>query len=502
MAAIIVEHLTVRYRGAASPALTDLSLRVGSGECVLLTGSTGSGKTTLLRTIAGLLQADLLGEYRGLVFVNGVAAEHVNRLPDAPRAGVVFQNPDDQLSGFTPREEISFTLENHGISGEEARKRTESALAFAGLTDRADDDLDRFSGGQKQRVCLASVLAMEPDVLLLDEPIASLDSQARRRFIELLAALKSRGVTMLIATHEPEWFALLAERTIPLESSGTRVGAPMNGTAPRRTWVAATDKPLFSITSARCRPGHDGFTLGPLDLQVRRGERIAVLGPNGGGKSTLLALLAGLAPLTAGACFYTGARLKRGFRDLPRSRVAYVGQNPDLMLFGRTVQEELRLRPGFLRRGAIAADGDAADMADRFRLVHLLRQSPFSLSQGQRQRLAIAASLAGGAELILIDEPTTGQDREHVETVLAAVDACADGEAAVLFSTHNLAVAAHLADRALVLAAGAVLHDGPLADLADRTDVLERAGFDADDAMLLQNGNAPRTIRERDGGGA
>ena len=486
-----IERLTIAYRGAPGPALREVGLRVEAGEFVLLTGHTGCGKTTLLRAASGLLRREHVDAFEGSISVAGGSVEAVNSGIDSPRVGVLFQNPDDQIVASTPREEVAFGLQNYAFPAGEIEGRIERALEEAGATGLADEPVQSLSGGQKQRVALAAVLALEPDLILLDEPTSNLDGHGRRRLSEILARLRGQGRAVVIASHDVRRLAPLCDRVVLLEEGVALEDGPAAVMLPKVVAHYQADMEHVEKIAADATGGTvvraeglefsyptNGFSLGPLDFSIASGERVALFGANGCGKTTLLSLLSGDNRPRGGALKIGGidTRSRRGRRSLPRL-VAAVPQNPDLALHRDSVEEEVAARPRYLRLHNGSRAATAASLGD-FALAGFARKHPFALSQGQRQRLALAASVAGGAGLLLVDEPTTGQDMRQRGMLLAEMNRLAASGTAVLFSTHSLEAALLAADRALVIEAGKIVFDGPIGEAVADAALMEAAGLD------------------------
>lgn len=489
---VVLEDFGLHYAGAQAPALRGINLRVKPGEFLLVTGPTGSGKTTLLRTLAGLMGKDRIAAMSGNASINGVDIQDAPAIKKQVRVGIVFQNPDDQITGLTPREEIGFGLENLGLIREDVSLRTLAALKFCGLEQRADEKIHTLSGGQKQRVTLAAVTAMEPDLLLLDEPISNLDVSSRKYLVELLAKMKGKGKTILVCTHEVEDFLPLCDRlAIMKEGRIVDVGNPGTmGTDNGLISSIGLEKlhpfdtrhfgsgnsgngayPIISLRKAFTGYGKGRFELGPLDMDIRAGEIVAVLGDNGCGKTTLLSLVAGLLKLRSGEVVFEGKKTNR-FRCKAMVReTAFVAQNPDLMLHCATVEREMVSRPRYLKLKNSQPEVMSGNGLKEYGLVSFAERHPFSLSQGQRQRLALGAAVSGGMKLLVVDEPTTGQDWLQINEIFRHFRRLADDGTAVVFSTHNVRAVSLYADRGVLLAEGKIVLDVDLRNPEKRSEL-------------------------------
>jgi energy-coupling factor transport system ATP-binding protein len=496
--ALAVEGLTYRYPGGADTALADVSLHLQPGEFVLLAGRSACGKSTLLRAACGLVPHFHGGEIEGRVEVAGIDALASGPGELAVAVGYLAQDPETQVVSTTVAAEIELPLEMRGDQPSSRARAVEEvalALAIPHLLDRA---VDTLSGGELQRVALAAALVTRPRLVLLDEPTSQLDPVAGDELIWLLRRLNEEwGVTILLAEHRLERCLAAADRVVAMDAGAIAFdGQPRDFLSWAQDADAALETPaarLFSLvgieplpvgvrdarqTLRRIGVEHSPYPasrrvidpdpIGPvlkakdlwieldageqprdvlrgIDLNVHRGERVALMGRNGAGKSTLLRTLAGL------------VRPVRGKAEVPAG-IALLTQNPSDYLVRERVGDEL---PGDAGMGALRTVG----------LEHAVEADPRDLSGGERQRLALAIALAGRMEggelpgLVALDEPTRGMDRARKDELTSLIEELARRGAGVLVATHDVEFAAAFAQRVVLLGEGVVIADGPTAEI-------------------------------------
>jgi energy-coupling factor transporter ATP-binding protein EcfA2 len=499
------ENVGVRFNHGDKPVLSGVNLHVDEGELVLVVGATGSGKTTLLRCVNGLVPHFSGGTLSGRVTVDGRDTRTHRPRDLADVVGVVGQDPAAAFVTDTVEEELAYGMESLGVHGDVMRRRVEETLDLLGLADVRQRSLRTLSGGQQQRVAIGGVMAAHPRVLVLDEPTSALDPVAAEEVLAALTRLvHDLGLTVLLAEHRLERVVQYADRVVVVEAGrvsanlpavamalspvsppivdlgrlagwsplplsvrdARRVAGPMRqalaGRTPARVVrsIAMTSQ-SESLLSAQALVVHRGRhpVLRGMDLEVRAGEVVALMGRNGSGKSTLLAAACGQLAARGGTVRTGGldpASLK------PRQLLRHVGlvpQDPGLLLYGETVSAECR-----------AADADVRAVAGTTRtlLVHLapdIRDGthPRDLSEGQRLALALAIVLAGQPPLVLLDEPTRGLDYGAKTRLVASLRSLAAKGHGVLVATHDVELVAELADRVIVIADGELVSDGPAA---------------------------------------
>ena len=454
-----------RYATRLKWAVQDASFRIEPGERVLLLGASGSGKSTLLAGLAGVLGGDDEGEQTGALTIDGEPAARARG-----RAGMVLQDPDSQVILARAGDDVAFGCENLGVPRQEIWPRVRAALDAVGLAVALDRSTSALSGGQKQRLALAGVIAMRPGVILLDEPTANLDPagvievrDAVRRVVE------ATGATLIVVEHRLEVWLPLVDRVLVLGASGLVAdGSPEAVLRDRGTELAAGGVWVPGIPPASPAPPAraPGETLlraeslvvsrvrgtavaGPLDLEVRAGEALGIVGPNGVGKSTLGLTLAGLVRPEAGRVA-ASAQLSDGAKGDPitwssralLTRIGTVFQDPEHQLLTTTVRAELEVGPRALGLPPAVIAARVEELLERLRLSALAAANPYTLSGGEKRRLTVAAMLATRPRVMVLDEPTFGQDAATWAELVAIIARLRDGAgqdpgAAVVAITHD-----------------------------------------------------------------
>ena len=467
--------------------LTGVDLEVPAGDVVVVVGPSGSGKSTFLRTVNGLVPHTSGGRFRGEVAVFGRSTRTSAPRDLADVVGFVHQDPEAQFVVDHVEHDLAFVLENLGTDPQAMRRRVEEVLDALGIAQLRDRSPATLSGGERQRCAIAGALASAPDVLVLDEPTSELDPQGAEDVLAAVSRLNADlGTTVIMAEHRLERVAALAHRALMIAdgrivADGTPAevvvrydGAPpvtklgrLLGWSPlpltvrdaqlrarASEWRPRADLLPRTVPAAGdvLRAGHGlevrhGSTraLRDASLDVRAGEIVALLGRNGAGKTTLLRALGGLQAVDRGSVAGPGT-------------VGYVPQDPNALLFAPTVRTELTET---LRLRGLPDDGSVEKWLAALLLETLAARHPRILSSGERQRVAIAAIAVGGADVLLLDEPTRGIDTPSRTALEAAVRAHAAAGGAVVLATHDIELAARCATRVVVLGDGEVVADGP-----------------------------------------
>jgi energy-coupling factor transport system ATP-binding protein len=616
--ALSVEHVSFRYADAARWILRDVSMTVPAGKTTLILGPSGSGKSTLALCLNGLIPQIIEGEMQGEVLVWGQPAAslwsaqaslsptiggqstdssdtggHSTYLPShgsagegspsigsaeagspsiggrgaAPFVGEVFQDPETQMVMPRVDEEIAFGLEGMGVPPGDMPARIAAALALVGLQDRPRAWVDSLSGGQKQRLALAALLAMQPGILVLDEPTANLDPLATVAFFQTLRRLKADlGITIVLIEHRLDAVLplvdhivamnrggqIIAEGTPPdvlvghaaeLESEGVwlpmtcrllraleehgipsppsplptlgegRVGCPLTMDEVEASlralpmWSATRARPAPSgapvVAAARMRRQESSHStnaagsvatpaisiehltfaypdsppvLCDVTMQIARGRFFAIVGANGSGKTTLAQHLVGLLRPGSGTVTVLGEDTRRKSPGQLARQAGYVFQNPEHQFVTERVADEL----AYSLRGRF----DAAQITQRvqallttFGLAGYEDENPFALSQGQKRRLSVATMVALEQPVLILDEPTFGQDQQSTTALMATLRTLHDAGVTIIFITHDMQLVAEYADEVAVMDGGRVIFQGSPRQLFGRTDIMQQASL-------------------------
>ena len=511
--------LRVRYPGTGRwIAPEGFTAEFRRGEVTALIGPSGSGKSTLTLALAGLIPHSLQAELQGMVYAPAGTP---------PRVGILFQDPDSQVITGSVLDEVCFGLENHLVPGTEIEPRALTALQTVGLpTDAQFVRRDPFtlSGGQRQRLALAAVLALEPDVVILDEPTANLDPPGREEVHRLLPRLAAGGRAVVVE-HALDQLMEQTDRVIVLDENANPIaeGAPKDVFTAHLPVVRSHGicLPTPVVVAEAVRPGSGAVTaveaaallreaaveehqtpddaagdtppvlratelcfeleghqlLTGITLQAHPGQIVAVVGRNGAGKTTLLRLLAGVMRPTSGRIELDGADTGRLSAAQIASRLAMVFQNPEHQFVARTAGEDLA--HGLHVRGQDPAQVHTAvtEMLQRFRLTEYRDVSPFALSHGQKRRLSVGGALITQPAVVLLDEPTYGQDERGTTELLRYLDVLRSQGVAVVMVTHDLQLVADHADTVILLADGRMVGQGAAADMLTDAAALAVAGL-------------------------
>ncbi len=520
---IKLESLSFTYNGTRQPALDSINLEIGDGEFVLITGASGSGKSSLCRCFNGLVPHFYGGTIGGRAEVQGQDTRQHPTREMATMVGMVFQDPENQLVTTDVEREIAFGLENLGFPKTLIARRIEEALDTVGIADLRFRQLGELSGGEKQKVAIASVLALHPEVLVLDEPTSELDPKGAEEVLSLVQRLNDElGITVALVEHRLDRVIHLVDRLIVMDEgkiladgsprqviANHRIDAAGVGIPPvirlvrelRDHGIHIEETPL-TVKEARLilnkaigrvkAPAFAGdnrtdgspvisahrlwytypdktAALKDISLTISQGEFVAVMGRNASGKTTLVKHFNGLLLPSRGRVAVGGTDTRESSTARLSREVGYVFQNPNDHLFADTVEEEIAF--SLKRRGVGQAEiGALVDhMLDRFDLTRYRHSYPRYLSGGEKQRVALASVLVARPRVIILDEPTRGMEYRLKRELMAYLSDYRKEGNIVILVTHDVETVAEYADRVILLSEGRIVTDG------SRRDILSRA---------------------------
>jgi energy-coupling factor transporter ATP-binding protein EcfA2 len=512
------ERVSVQFFDRETPVLQEMSVAIEEKEAVLLLGPSGCGKSTLAQVLSGIIPRSIEAWMKGDVY-----------RPD--RVGVMFQDPDAQFCMLTVEDEIAFSLENRQVPPAKMRGQIERLMQEVRLDVPLDKPIAELSGGLKQRLALACLLALEPDVLFFDEPTAQLDPENTRQVLQDLEKLRGEK-TLVLIEHKLESVMEWIDRVLLFGPDGSLQGdgkpedvlrehanaireygiwtprlwpvtweALQNGSEPElsrrlegqwqeccrrdqasvagreRVTGQALHEPLLVVRDARMRyrNGHDVWS--GVDVTVYPGEWVAILGPNGAGKSTFLKAVGGLLPLSGGEVSLKGKALEQYKSEALYDLVGFVFQNPEHQFIADTVFDEVAFGGRLARWPQEQIARETARLLEDFHLEALAKKNPFTLSQGQKRRLSVAGMLLKNQELLLLDEPTFGQDAATTRELLERIAERNRNGTTVMMATHDVELVASTASRVLVFAEGRLLFDGTPHGLFSKPELLKRASL-------------------------
>jgi len=502
---LLIENLSFRYRDRNGTAIHNLSFSAKKGQLLLLAGASGCGKTTLIRCINGLIPRSYKGEIEGRILVDGLDNRGMSLAKISQIVGTVLQDPERQILGTKVINEVAFGLENMAMPRQEIIKRADEALKLLNIFHLRNRETFNLSGGEKQKVALAGVLAMRPSILLLDEPLASLDPASAVEALGMVRHLVNEGLTVLMVEHRVEDVLKISPDIVMYMSDGEirylgdaeglinsvdyhEVKLPAKVVARRASrdvkpapiqFRPATSKssdfesrPLVRFDNVSFGYEADREVLHGINLEINRGDVVAILGPNGAGKTTFVKHAIGLLKPKSGNVYVQDKDTGVSSVAEIASTLGYVFQSPSHMLFAPTVKEELAFGPKNLKHSPDNIERQVKDALSTVNLSDKESDAPLSLSFGQQKRVSIAAILAMRSKILVMDEPTAGQDYKNYIGFMDAIMKIPSFEA-ILFITHDVDMAVIYANRVILIADGTVQAHGTPQEVLKNYELLK-----------------------------
>ena len=541
---ILVELRNVTYThwNQTEPSLQDISLKIQRGTLTVLVGPSGSGKTTFCDLFNGVIPHLHGGELSGEVWIDGINTQQAEVKDLSQKVGRVFQDAETMFTTLYVEDEIAFGPENLCFPIEDIRQTLEQMLDLTDLKTHRQNPVWNLSGGQVQKLGLASVLAMHPTLIILDEPTANLDPAATHSVHEMLVTLRNEGITILLVTRELDEFLAFADQLVVLENGrifasgeprsilkqhGKYMLHQLGVWLPETTeiGIALEDSGLLSneipitvlettaslekagclkiikdhaennanITSNLLEPhdeilisAHDlvykypgnTLALNKVSLDIRAGEMLAIVGRNGAGKSTLAKLLVGLLKPQMGELELFGKPAKSWNVQKLANQVALVLQNPEHQFLTDTVEDEIKY--SLLAQGISEPEQVQKNVnlyLEMLGLQKAMKTHPFALSAGLKRRLGVATMLVGNPKVLLVDEPTYGQDKHMTSTLMELMETIRSRGIALVMITHDMRLVQEYAERVVVMSNGQILYDGQFSGVFDQRELLQKANL-------------------------
>lgn len=501
---LVIDNLSFRYRDRPDTAIHNISFEAEPGEILLIAGASGCGKTTLVRAINGLIPRSYKGEISGQVLLFGEDTKDWKLSQISQKIGTVLQDPERQILGTKVLNEVAFGLENLSMARDEIFTRIDEALNFLKISHLRDRETFNLSGGEKQKVALAGVLAMRPSILLLDEPLASLDPASAQDTLDAVRALADDGMIVLLVEHRMEDVLRIApERVMFMGEGEIRYLGDVQGLSkvvnyrevklpaeqiverarqdpppaeiqvlPGATGKGAEKEALVKFQNVAFGYDVEREVLHGINLEINRGDVIAVLGPNGAGKTTFVKHAIGLLKPKSGSVFVNGRDTREASVAEIASMLGYVFQSPSHMLFAPTVREELAFGPTNMKHPRQQIEMEVKEALKIVNLSDKENDPPLALSFGQQKRVSIAAILAMRSKILVMDEPTAGQDYQNYMNFMDSILQLPAFEA-ILFITHDVDLAVIYANRVLMVNDGRLVADGTPQDVLRDFDRLK-----------------------------
>jgi len=563
MYAIEINNFSWKYLGSENWALKDVNLQIKKGEYIGVIGPSGAGKTTLALCMNGLIPQRIAGVLKGEVKVLGKSVTKTDIYELSKHVGLVFQDPETQFVSMRVRNEIAFGMENHGLPRAVMEERLQQVAEKLKISNILDKNPTELSGGQKQRVAIASILVMNPDIFIFDEPVSDLDPLGKEEVYQAIAKVREESdATMVVIDHEIEELLKSADRIILMNEGRILLDLPPNEFVEYADTIEAVGETIPAISKLFYQMKKSGrwhskipitveeaitlinddlkkefaalirrnekiygygeklgeeiisvknlthvypdgtVAISDVNLSVRRGEFLAIIGSNGSGKTTLAKHLNGLLKPTKGTLKVCGI-------DIPGPRVGelskhvgYVFQNPDHQLFCNTVMDELMFSPLKMGIPREAAEKEAAKVMNWLGLTPWRDEQPFFLGKGQRRCLAVGAVLTVKPEVLVVDEPTTGQDwRGSVEMMNLLTQLNKELGITVLIITHNMRLVAEYCERVIAMSAGKIIYDGLVKDFFLNDEILRQTAIKPPQLItffkhLFKNHDVPIRFKE------
>jgi energy-coupling factor transporter ATP-binding protein EcfA2 len=543
-----IDHLSVSYPFQQKNVLKGINLQINKGEKVLILGPSGGGKSTLALTLNGIIPRSIEAKMSGKVMVDGNDPNELSFREISERVGILFQDPETQFCMLTVEDEVLFGLENLCLPREEMEIRLEKSLDLVGLKNWRKAQINELSGGMKQKLGLACLLAMDPEVFILDEPTANLDPASTEEIFQLFIEIsKKLNKTLLFIEHKLDHLLPYLERVIVLGKEGKVIadGAPRNifddkysEIIEQGIWVPQICKyakelegqgmnwspypltveewkeniethqpdfqaPEIRINNQKIRDKHDEVpllqvknvsisyqnhhVLNNINFSISCGDFVALLGPNGAGKSTLSKTLISLVTPEKGEIYLNNTPYSKLKTAEIFQNIGFVFQNPEHQFICDTVEMELAYGLKILEWKKEQWQPRVEELLEQFHLTEQRQNNPFSLSQGQKRRLSVATMLTNDQQLLILDEPTFGQDFVNTNVIMKLLNELNQRGKTILMITHDMELVSEYANKVILLNAKEIAFQGGVTSFFEEEELLDKASMKVPISYSLQS---------------
>lgn len=528
---ISLKNVTFSYGDLKRKVLKNINMEINEGEFVVITGPTGAGKTTLCETLNGVIPNFIKGKLDGEIIVDGINTKQVPVYKLASKLGMVFQDPDTQLFGMTVEEDIAFGPSNLGLNYDECMERVGKSIKDLGIQELKDRKPSELSGGQKQSVTIAGAYAMLPKIMVFDEPTSMLDPIGKDRVFSIIKDInKKYKITIVLVEHEMNDIVRYADKVyimnkgeICLEGNVTEVFTQVDKLNELGLFVPQTielgmklkednylseiplipedmigklskikvckkiedegnhnkkvdeDNCIIEINKVRHSYLGDTYDLKGINLKIKQGDFVAIIGQNGAGKTTLARHMVGLLRPSEGQVIVKGKDIKEKSVAEIANDVGYVFQNPDEQIFKESVEDELMFGPANLGKSPEFIKNITDEVLADVGLEKYRNVWPKYLSKGERQRLAMGAIITMDPDIVIVDEPTTGQDWRETLWIMELLKKINQKGKTIIIITHNMEIVNRYCSRAIVMVKGEVILDGMPKEVFTHKQELKKA---------------------------
>lgn len=470
---VAVNDLSFTYEGSSVPVLQGINFTVNKGDFITITGPSGCGKSTLALCLAGFIPHSVAGKLDGNIYINNMNTRDYSPARLAGSVGLVQQDPESQLCTLKVLDEVAFGPENLCLGVDEIKDRVNWALEAVNCLHLIDREVHSLSGGEKQRVAIAAILAMQPSVLILDEPTANLDPISMTEVLKVIEKLRyEQKMTVIIIEHRLKQLLPLSDRLVLMDKGKIIADGDPSSVYQQMGFLGfplqenkgafgETDflPPLLEVENLSFNYGSHSI-LNDISFKMRKGEIIAVMGDNGSGKTSLLMCLLGINKLSTGRVFING-------KDYTNRKVAYrakqlglIFQNPNHQIFEHTVFKEAHLSTKLLKKEK-ASRSNTKKLLEKFELLPYIDKLPFNLSLGEKKRLTLVSVLGYDPAILILDEPLVGQDEYRINLFWDAVAQHSSKGGATIMVCHEPDFVEAFCNRVLFLKKGELIIDSP-----------------------------------------